>query len=89
MSNKDTSKQLTPRQIQQRRKMFVYPLLFMVFGVCMYIIFAPASQETLDDEKVNGYNVEIPSPRSDEIIEDNKISAYEVEMQKRKQEENH
>lgn len=87
MSNKDTSKQLTPRQIQQRRKMFVYPLLFMVFGVCMYIIFAPASQETLDDEKVNGYNVEIPSPRSDEIIEDNKISAYEVEMQKRKQEE--
>ena len=88
MSNKDTSKQLTPRQIQERKKMLVYPLLFVVFGVCMYIIFAPASQETLDDEKVNGYNVEIPSPRSDEIIED-KIYAYEVEMQKRKQEENH
>ncbi|WP_292268886.1 conjugative transposon protein TraM [Butyricimonas sp.] len=86
MSNKDTSKQLTPRQIQQRKKMLVYPLLFVVFGVCMYIIFAPASQETLDDEKVNGYNVEIPSPRSDEIIED-KIYAYKVEMQKRKQEE--
>lgn len=86
MSNKETSKQLTPRQVQQRKKMLVYPLLFVVFGVCMYIIFAPVSQETLDDEKVNGYNVEIPSPQSDEIIED-KISAYEAEMQKRKQKE--
>lgn len=89
MSNKEEkSKQLTPRQIQQRKKMLVYPLLFVVFGVCMYIIFAPAYKNTLEDETVNGYNVEIPSPRLDEITEDeNKISTYEAEMQKKKQEE--
>ena len=87
MSNKEEkSKQLTPRQIQQRKKMLVYPLLFVVFGVCMYIIFAPAYKDTLEDETVNGYNVEIPSPSSDEIAED-KLSAYEAEMQKKKQEE--
>lgn len=89
MSNKEEkSKQLTPRQIQQRKKMLVYPLLFVVFGVCMYIIFAPAYKDTLEDETVNGYNVEIPSPRLDEITEDeNKISTYEAEIQKRRNEE--
>lgn len=86
MSKEEKSKQLTPRQIQQRKKMLVYPLLFVVFGVCMYIIFAPASKKSNDDEKVNGYNVEIPTPSSDKIAED-KISAYEAEMQMKKQEE--
>ena len=33
------SKELTPQQIQKRKKLMVYPLMFLVFAGCMYLIF--------------------------------------------------
>ena len=47
------------REIRKRRKMLVYPLLFLVFGVAMWLIFAPSDEgESLPD----GFNVEVPMP---------------------------
>lgn len=75
--------QLTPQQIQQRKKMLVYPAMFIAFGLCMYIIFAPTQSAEVG---VNGFNAEIPSPLSDEIIGD-KITAFESHLLRSKEEQ--
>lgn len=67
-------KELTPQQIQQRKKLFIYPVFFIVFIICMYFIFVPFSpKEAFED--VNGFNAEIPSAQVDEMPD--KISAFE------------
>ena len=38
------SQPLTPEEIRKRRKMLVYPLLFLAFGVAMWLIFAPSDE---------------------------------------------
>ena len=46
------SQPLTPEEIRKRRKMLVYPLLFLVFGVAMWLIFAPSDEgESLQDKR--------------------------------------
>ena len=35
------AKELTEQQIQQRRKMIVFPLMLLVFAAIMWLIFAP------------------------------------------------
>ena len=57
------SQPLTPEEIRKRRKMLVYPLLFLVFGVAMWLIFAPSDEgESLPD----GFNVEVPHAGGEE-----------------------
>lgn len=66
--------ELTPKQVQQRKKLFVYPILVFVFAGCMYLIFAPSSKE--ENQNVGGYNAELPMP-GEEGMADDKIKAYE------------
>lgn len=54
--------ELTPKQVQQRKKLFVYPILVFVFAGCMYLIFAPSSKE--ENQNVGGYNAELPDRKS-------------------------
>lgn len=70
-------KELTPQQIQQRKKMLVYPLMFLVFAGCMYLIFAPSSFQT-EGENTTGFNPELPMPGDGSLVSD-KIKAYEQE----------
>lgn len=56
-------KPLTPEEIRKRRKMLVYPLLFLVFGVAMWLIFAPSDEE---EDLQDGFNVEVPMPEEKE-----------------------
>ena len=83
---KKTKKELTPQQVQQRRKMIVFPLMFLAFAGCMYLIFAPADKEDVNVESVGGFNADIPLPAEDEIIAD-KQAAYEQAMINRKRKE--
>ena len=83
---KKTKKELTPQQVQQRRKMIVFPLMFLAFSGCMYLIFAPADKEDVNVESVGGFNADIPLPAEDGIIAD-KQAAYEQAMMNRKREE--
>ena len=45
-------RELTPQQVQQRRKMIVFPLMFLAFAGCMYLIFAPSGKEDVNVESV-------------------------------------
>lgn len=79
-------RELTPQQIQQRRKMIVFPLMFLAFAGCMYLIFAPSGKEDVNVESVGGFNADIPLPAEDGIIAD-KQKAYEQAMMSRKQQD--
>ena len=79
-------RELTPQQVQQRRKMIVFPLMFLAFAGCMYLIFAPSSKEDVNMESVGGFNADIPLPAEDGIIAD-KQKAYEQAMMSRKQQD--
>ena len=63
-------RELTPQQVQQRRKMIVFPLMFLAFAGCMYLIFAPSGKEDVNVESVGGFNADIPLPAEDGIIAD-------------------
>ena len=76
-------RELTPQQVQQRRKMIVFPLMFLAFAGCMYLIFAPSGKEDVNVESVGGFNADIPLPAEDGIIAD-KQKAYEQAMLNRK-----
>ena len=76
-------RELTP---QQRRKMIVFPLMFLAFAGCMYLIFAPSGKEDENVESVGGFNADIPLPAEDGIIAD-KQKAYEQAMLNRKQQD--
>lgn len=77
-------KELTPQQIQQRKKMLVYPLMGLVFLGAMYLIFAPSEKDEAKVESVGGFNADIPQPKGDGIISDKK-TAYEQEQMENKQ----
>ena len=79
-------RELTPQQVQQRRKMIVFPLMFLAFAGCMYLIFAPSGKENVNVESVGGFNADIPLPAEDGIIAD-KQKAYEQAMLNRKQQD--
>ena len=83
---KKPKRELTPQQVQQRRKMIVFPLMFLAFAGCMYLIFAPSGKEDVNMENVGGFNADIPLPAEDGIIAD-KQKAYEQAMINRKQQD--
>lgn len=66
--------------------MIVFPLMFLVFAGCMYLIFAPSDKEDVNVESVGGFNADIPLPAEDGIIAD-KQKAYEQAMMNRKQQD--
>jgi len=83
---KKAKRELTPQQVQQRRKMIVFPLMFLAFAGCMYLIFAPSDKEDVGMESVGGFNADIPLPAEDGIIAD-KQKAYEQAMINRRQQD--
>ena len=78
-------KELTTAQMQKRRKMIVFPLFFLVFGACMWLIFAPSKKDEEQSEGVNGLNAELPVPKDEGIVGD-KRTAYEQESMRQRQE---
>lgn len=77
--------EITPQEKQKRKKMIVYPVLFLAFAGCMWLIFSPSSDKETP-EGTNGFNSDIPLPKQDVIIED-KRKAYEQEQIRERQEE--
>ena len=80
---KKPKRELSPKEVQRRRKMIVFPLMFLAFAGCMYLIFAPSGKEKTETESVGGFNADIPLPAEDGIIAD-KQTAYEQAMMNRK-----
>jgi conjugative transposon TraM protein len=77
-------KELTPQEIQKRKKMLVYPLFFLIFAGVMWLIFAPSGDK--GEKQPDGFNSELPIPK-DEVIVGDKRTAYEQEAMQNKQNE--
>lgn len=71
------SRELTPAEIQRRKKMLVFPLMFLVFAGAMWLIFAPSSKEK-EKEIQKGFNIDVPLPNEKGLLDDKK-EAYEQE----------
>ena len=69
-------KPLTEQQRQQRRKMLVYPLMGLLFLGCLWLIFAPSSEDREKARQGQGFNTDMPLPEDSKIIGD-KAKAYE------------
>lgn len=68
-------KELTPAEIQRRKKMLVYPLIFLVFTGAMWLIFAPSSDDK-ENQMQKGFNIDVPLPNEKGLMDD-KRKAYE------------
>ena len=83
---KKTAKPLTPKQLQQRKKLMVYPLMGLLFLGSMWLIFAPSEERDVNRDTVGAFNADIPLPENDGIIGD-KRKAYEQAQAERRQTE--
>ena len=83
---KKPKRELSPKEVQQRKKMIVFPLMFLAFAGCMYLIFAPSGKDKTDVESVGGFNADLPLPAEDGIIAD-KQTAYEQAVVNRKRQD--
>ena len=83
---KKPKRELSPKEVQQRKKMIVFPLMFLAFAGCIYLIFAPSGKGKAEVESVGGFNTDIPLPAEDGIIAD-KQTAYEQAMMNRKRQD--
>ena len=77
-------RELTPKQVQQRKKLLVYPLMGLLFLGSMWLIFAPSDKKDGSRENVGAFNADIPLPENDGIIGD-KRKAYEQAGLEKKQ----
>ena len=78
-------KLLTTAQLQKRRKMIIFPLFFLVFGACLWFIFAPSGKDKEEAEGLSGFNAELPVPKDEGIVGD-KRAAYEQDAMRQREE---
>ena len=71
-------KPLTPEEKRKRAQYFIYPIFFLIFAACIWLIFSPSEKERAEEEKGKGFNMEIPSPQQQQM-EGNKMTAYQQE----------
>lgn len=71
-------KPLTPEEKRKRARYFIYPIFFLIFAACIWLIFSPSEKERAEEEKGKGFNTEIPSPQQQQM-EGNKMTAYQQE----------
>ena len=79
-------KPLTEQQRRQRQKMLVYPLMVLLFAGCLWLIFAPSSEDKEKEREGQGFNTDMPLPEDSKIIGD-KAKAYEQQDLENKRKE--
>jgi len=79
-------KELTPAQMQRRKKMLIMPLFFLIFGAAMWLIFSPSGKDKEKGARQTGLNVELPMPKENGLVSD-KRDAYEREAMQQKEQE--
>lgn len=77
-------KELTEEQRQKQKKFIIYPLMFIIFAVVMWLIFAPSGKE--EEQGQSGFNTDVPAPADNALVGD-KQAAYEQDLFNRKQEQ--
>ena len=79
-------RELTPKELQMRKKLLVYPLMGLLFLGSMWLIFAPSEKKDGEQETVGAFNADIPMPENGNIIGD-KRKAYELAQMEKRQSE--
>lgn len=82
----DDKQALSSKRKQTMKKYAAFALMFVVFGACMWLIFAPSADKKTKAEVSKGLNINIPAPKAQTIISDKK-AAYEDEQLKEKRSE--
>lgn len=77
-------KELTPQELQKRKKMIIFPLLFLLFAGSMWLIFAPSGDK--GEEQKDGFNTDLPTPKESGIISDKREAYVQDAMQSKQQE---
>ena len=77
-------KELTEEQRQKQKKLIVYPLMFIIFAIVMWLIFTPSEKE--EEQGQSGFNTDVPAPADNALVGD-KQAAYEQDLFNRKQNE--
>lgn len=83
---KRITKPLTPKQLQQRKKLMVYPLMGLLFPSSMWLILASSEKREVNRDTVGAFNADIPLPENDGII-GGKRKVYEQAQVERRQAE--
>lgn len=78
-------RELTPQELQKRKKLIIFPIMILAFLGSMWLIFAPSSSKDRIDG-TDGFNSELPLPGKDDIVS-NKKEAYKQEQLRANQEE--
>ena len=66
--------------------MLVYPLMGLLFLGCLWLIFAPSSEDREKAKQGQGFNTDMPLPEDSKIIGD-KAKAYEqLQLENRQKE---
>ena len=69
---------LTIEQKLRQKKMLIYPLMFIVFGLCIWYIFSPSKSEKLSESK--GFNTMIPMPNNKDLPDDKKAAFEQARL---------
>lgn len=77
-------KELTPQELQNRKKMVIFPLLFLLFAGSMWLIFVPSGDK--GEEKKEGFNTDLPTPKESDIVSDKREAYMQEAMQSKQQE---
>lgn len=79
-------RELTPQELQKRKKLIIFPIMILAFIGSLWLIFAPSSKKEEGSDNISTFNAELPLPGKDEILSDKK-KAYEQEDLRIKQQE--
>ena len=71
-------RELTPQELQKRKKLIIFPIMILAFIGSLWLIFAPSSKKEERSDNISTFNSELPLPGKDEILSDKK-KAYEQE----------
>lgn len=85
-STNESKPGLTSGQKQTIKRYLVYGLLFLIFSLCILLIYKPSTDKKDKTNGVHGFNTTIPMPKDETIISD-KQRAYEQAQNQQKQEE--
>jgi conjugative transposon TraM protein len=86
-SDKPQKEPLTVEQRIRQKKMLIFPLLFIIFGICMWFIFSPSKSEK--EKKTKGFNTTIPMPKNNVLADDKKASFEQAKMEENQGEQKH
>jgi len=86
-TDKPQKEPLTVEQKLRQKKMLIYPLMVIVFGLCIWYIFSPSKSEKLREAK--GFNTMIPMPKNKDLTDDKKAAFEQAKLEENQGEQKH